>query len=187
MLWCMRQGCSSCRVSLVTLALSVALSWSSAHAFGLAGAAVGSCDRGSMSDCTLSLLAAPRAVHRGSGPATEGLAHARLLILFAAFAAAIAWARSTAYFAASGALVRVIVGRRAPRDSLRRHGGLVASAGRLHSPHTAATSRAEVGGSVCEGTSLRADADPNPPSRRKLSARSAPPTITRTSAPLAAK
>jgi O-antigen/teichoic acid export membrane protein len=104
----LRQGVFIMRVSLVTLALSVALSWFSAHAFGLPGAAVGS-----VTAIYVDYVVILRRLALFTGVPVRQLQDWRalgLLVLFAAFAAAIAWSIVDRYFAASGPLARVIVG-----------------------------------------------------------------------------
>jgi O-antigen/teichoic acid export membrane protein len=104
----LRQGVFIMRVSLVTLALSVALSWFGAHAFGLAGAALGS-----VTAIYVDYIVILRRLALCTGIPVRQLKDWRtlgLLILFAALAAAIAWSMVDRYFAASGALVRLIVG-----------------------------------------------------------------------------
>jgi O-antigen/teichoic acid export membrane protein len=104
----LRQGVFIMRVSLLTLALSVALSWFSAHAFGLAGAAVGS-----VTAIYVDYIVILRRLALCTGIPVRQLKDWRtlgLLILFAAVAAAIAWSIVDLYFSASGPLARVIVG-----------------------------------------------------------------------------
>src|ERR1700704_1271872 len=104
----LRQGVFIMRVSLLTLALSVALSWFSAHAFGLAGAAVGS-----VTAIYVDYIVILRRLAVCTGIPVRQLKDWRtlgLLILFAALAAAIAWSIVALYFSASGPLARVIVG-----------------------------------------------------------------------------
>lgn len=104
----LRQGVFMMRVSLVTLALSVALSWFSAHAFGLAGAAVGS-----VTAIYVDYIFILRRLALCTGVPVRRLKDWRtlgMLILFAALAAAIAWTMVDRYLAAGGALVRLIVG-----------------------------------------------------------------------------
>jgi peptidoglycan biosynthesis protein MviN/MurJ (putative lipid II flippase) len=96
------------RVSLVTLALSVALSWFGAHAFGLPGAAVGS-----VTAIYVDYIVILRRLALCTGVPVRQLKDWRtlgLLILFAALAAVIAWSVVDLYFSASGPLARVIVG-----------------------------------------------------------------------------
>jgi len=104
----LRQGAFMMCVSLVTLGLSVALSWSSAHAFGLAGAAAGS-----VTAIYVDYIAALRRIASRTGIPVRRLHDWRTLgqlMLFAALAAAFAWGMVGRYFAASGPLVRLIVG-----------------------------------------------------------------------------
>jgi O-antigen/teichoic acid export membrane protein len=104
----LRQGAFMMRVSLVTLVLSVAISWFSAHAFGLAGAAVGS-----VTAIYVDYIALLRRIALCTGTPVRRLKDWRtlgLLILFATVAAAIAWSIVDRYFAASGPLARLMVG-----------------------------------------------------------------------------
>ncbi len=104
----LRQGAFMMRVSLVTLVLSVPLSWFSAHAFGLAGAAVGS-----VTAIYIDYVVILRRIALCTGIPVRRLKDWRtlgLLILFAALAAAIAWSIVDRYFAASGPLVRLVFG-----------------------------------------------------------------------------
>jgi peptidoglycan biosynthesis protein MviN/MurJ (putative lipid II flippase) len=104
----LRQGAFMMRVSLVTLVVSVALSWLSAHAFGLAGAAVGS-----VTAVYIDYVVILRRIALCTGTPVRRLKDWRtlgLLILFAALAAAIAWGMVDRYFTASGPLVRLIFG-----------------------------------------------------------------------------
>jgi O-antigen/teichoic acid export membrane protein len=104
----LRQGAFMMRVSLVTLVVSVALSWFSAHAFGLAGAAAGS-----VAAIYIDYIVLLRRIALCTGIPVRRLKDWRtlgLLILFAALAAAIAWSMAERYFTASGPLVRLIFG-----------------------------------------------------------------------------
>ncbi len=104
----LRQGAFTMRVGLVALILSVALSWFSAHPFGLAGAAAGS-----VTAIYFDLIATLRQVSLRTGVPLRHLQDWRalgLLMLFAALAAGFAWGVTSLYFAASGPLVRLIVG-----------------------------------------------------------------------------
>jgi O-antigen/teichoic acid export membrane protein len=104
----LRRGGFMMRMSLVALVLSVALSWFSAHSFGLAGAAAGS-----VTAIYFDLIATLRQVSLRTGVPLRRLQNWRalgLLILFAALAAGFAWGVTSLYFAASGSLVRLIVG-----------------------------------------------------------------------------
>ena len=104
----LRQGAFMMRVSLVTLVVSVALSWFSAHAFGLAGAAAGS-----VTAIYIDYIVLLRRIALCTGIPVRRLKDWRtlgLLILFAALAAAIAWSMVERYFAVSGPLARLIFG-----------------------------------------------------------------------------
>ena len=104
----LRQGAYMMRVSLITLVVSIALSWFSARAFGLAGAAAGSVTAIYIDYLLVLLRIASRTripVRRLHDWRTLGL-----LILFAALSAAFAWSMVGRYFAASGLPVRLIVG-----------------------------------------------------------------------------
>jgi len=104
----LRQGAFMMRVSLVTLVVSVALSWFSAHAFGLAGAAAGS-----VAAIYIDYIVLLRRIALCTGIPVRRLKDWRtlgLLILFAALAAAIAWSMAERYFTASGPLARLIFG-----------------------------------------------------------------------------
>ena len=104
----LRQGAFMMRVSLVTLVVSVALSWFSAHAFGLAGAAAGT-----VTAIYIDYLLVLRRIASRTGIPVRRLHDWRTLgqlMLFAALAAAFAWSVVGRYFAASGPLVRLIVG-----------------------------------------------------------------------------
>jgi peptidoglycan biosynthesis protein MviN/MurJ (putative lipid II flippase) len=107
-MWLLRQGAFTMRVGLVVLILSVALSWFSARAFGLTGAALGS-----VTAIYIDLVTTLWRISRRTGIPLRRLQNWRalgLLMLFAALAAALAWGLVGRYFAASGPLVRVIVG-----------------------------------------------------------------------------
>jgi len=104
----LRQGAFMMRMGLAALVLSVALSWISAHPFGLAGAAAGS-----VTAIYFELIATLRQVSLCTGVPLGRLQDWRalgVLILLAALAAGIAWGITSLYFAASGPLVRLIVG-----------------------------------------------------------------------------
>ena len=104
----LRQGAFMIRMSLAALVLSVALSWFSAHYFGLAGAAAGSA-----TTIYFELVATLRQVSLRTGVPLGRMQNWRalgLLMLSAALAAAFAWSMVGRYFAASGPLVRLIVG-----------------------------------------------------------------------------
>jgi O-antigen/teichoic acid export membrane protein len=104
----LRQGAFMMRLSLVTLVVSVALSWFSAHAFGLAGAAVGS-----VTAIYVDYIFLLRRIALSTGIPVRRLQDWRtlgLLIAFAALAAALAWSMVDRYFVASGPLARLIVG-----------------------------------------------------------------------------
>src|SRR5882672_4764548 len=103
-----RQGAFMMQVSMITLVVSVSLSWFSAQAFGLAGAAVGS-----VTAIYVDYIAALRRIASRTGIPVRNLHDWRTigaLILFAALAAAFAWSIVGRYFAASGPLVRLMVG-----------------------------------------------------------------------------
>jgi O-antigen/teichoic acid export membrane protein len=103
-----RQGAFLMRVSLVTLVVSVAISWFSAQAFGLAGAAAGS-----VTAIYVDYIVVLRRVASRTGIPVRRLHDWRalgLLALLAVLAAASAWSIAGRYFAASGPLARVIVG-----------------------------------------------------------------------------
>jgi O-antigen/teichoic acid export membrane protein len=104
----LRQGAFMIRMGLVALVLSVALSWLSAHHFGLAGAAAGS-----VIAIYFELTTTLRQVSLRTGVPLGRLQNWRalgLLILSAALAAVFAWSMVGRYFAASGPLVRLIIG-----------------------------------------------------------------------------
>ena len=104
----LRQGAFTIRVGLIALILSVALSWFSAHPFGLAGAAAGS-----VTAIYFDLIATLRQVSLRTGVPLRRLQDWRalgLLILLAALAAGFAWGVTHLYLSASGPLVRLIVG-----------------------------------------------------------------------------
>jgi len=103
-----RQGAFVMRVGLVALALSVALSWASAHSFGLAGAAAGS-----VAAIYFDLIATLRQVSLRTGIPLRRVQDWRslgLVALSTALAAGSAWGVTDLYFAGSGPLVRLIVG-----------------------------------------------------------------------------
>jgi O-antigen/teichoic acid export membrane protein len=103
-----RQGAFTMRVGLVALVLSVALSWCSAHVFGLAGAAAGS-----VTAIYFDLIATLRQVSLRTGVPLRRLQNWRALgrlMLLAALAAGFAWGVTDLFFATSGPLVRLIVG-----------------------------------------------------------------------------
>ena len=104
----LRQGAFTMWVSLAVLILSVALSWLSAHAFGLAGAAAGS-----VTAVYIDLSATLWRISLRTGIAFRRLQDWRslgLLMLFAALAAALAWCVVAGYFAAAEPLVRLVAG-----------------------------------------------------------------------------
>jgi O-antigen/teichoic acid export membrane protein len=104
----LRQGAFLMRLSLVTLVVSIALSWTSAHAFGLAGAAAGS-----VTAIYVDYVVLLRRIAVCTGIPVRRLQDWRtlgLLILFAVLAAAFAWNMVDRYFSASGPLVRLIIG-----------------------------------------------------------------------------
>ena len=104
----LRQGAFLMRLSLVTLFVSIALSWISAHAFGLAGAAAGS-----VTAIYVDYVVLLRRIAACIGIPIRRLQDWRtlgLLILSAVLAAALAWSMVDRYFAGSGPLVRLIIG-----------------------------------------------------------------------------
>jgi len=104
----LQQGAFVMQVNLVVLALSIALSWVSAHHFGLARAAVGS-----VLAVYLDGMVTLRRIALRTGIPFRRLQDWRVLgltILSAALAAALAWGIAGRYFAASGPLDRLIVG-----------------------------------------------------------------------------
>src|SRR5260221_708763 len=104
----LRQGAYMMRVSLVTLVVSVALSWFSAHAFGLAGAAMGS-----VTVVYIDYVVILRHIAVCTGIPVRQLQDWRtlgLLILFAALAAAIALSMTDRHVATGGPLVRLVFG-----------------------------------------------------------------------------
>jgi O-antigen/teichoic acid export membrane protein len=103
-----RQGAFVIRVGVVALVLSVSLSWLSAHAFGLAGAAAGS-----VVAVYFDLIATLRQVSVRSGVPLRRVQDWRslgLLMMLAALAAGFAWGVVDLYFAAIGPFARLIVG-----------------------------------------------------------------------------
>lgn len=104
----LRQGAYMMRVGLVTLAVSVTLSWFSADAFGLAGAAAGS-----VTAIYIDYAFMLRRIAVCTGIPIRRLQDWRtlgLLIVFAALASAFAGSMVDRYFAASGPLVRLLFG-----------------------------------------------------------------------------
>ncbi len=104
----LRQGAFMMRVGLVVLLLSVTLSWFSAHACGLAGAAAGS-----VTAIYVDYIVVLRRVALRTGIPVRQLHDWRalgLLFLSAALAAAFASSMVGRHFAASGPLVRLIIG-----------------------------------------------------------------------------
>ncbi len=104
----LRQGAFMMRVGLVVLLLSVTLSWFSAHACGLAGAAAGS-----VTAIYVDYIVVLRRVALRTGIPVRQLHGWRalgLLFLSAALAAAFASSMVGRHFAASGPLVRLIIG-----------------------------------------------------------------------------
>ena len=103
-----RQGAFLMRVSMVTLVVSVAISWFSAQAFGLAGAVAGS-----VTAIYVDYIVVLRRVASRTGIPVRRLHDWRalgLLMLLAVLAAASAWSVVGRYFPASGPLARVIAG-----------------------------------------------------------------------------
>jgi O-antigen/teichoic acid export membrane protein len=103
-----RQGAFVIRVGVVALVLSVSLSWLSAHAFGLAGAAAGS-----VAAVYFDLIATLRQVSVRSGVPLRRVQDWRslgLLMMLAALAAGFAWGVVDLYFAAIGPFARLIAG-----------------------------------------------------------------------------
>jgi O-antigen/teichoic acid export membrane protein len=104
----LRQGAFMMQVGLITLVVSVTLSWFSAHAFGLAGAAAGS-----VIAIYVDYFAALRRIASRTGIPVRRLhdwGTLGLLMLFAALSAAFAWSVVGRYFAANAPLVRLMVG-----------------------------------------------------------------------------
>lgn len=104
----LQQGAFTMRVGLVVLILSVALSWFSAHPFGLAGAAVGS-----VAAIYIDLIATLRRIAQRTGIPIWRLQNWHALglsMLFAALAALLAWGMAGRLFAMSGPLVRLAAG-----------------------------------------------------------------------------
>jgi O-antigen/teichoic acid export membrane protein len=104
----LRQGPFQLVMSLILLVVSVGLSWFGAHRFGLPGAALGSVsvifiDR----YATLARIALQTGIPLRRLQDWRSLA---LWILFAVLAALFAWSMVAAWFAASGAFVRVMAG-----------------------------------------------------------------------------
>ncbi len=104
----LQQGAFALRVGVIALILSVALSWLSAHPFGLAGAAVGS-----VTVVYLDLIATLRRIALRTGIPIHRLQNWRALatlMLFSALAAAFAWGVTDRFFAMGGLLVRLAAG-----------------------------------------------------------------------------
>jgi O-antigen/teichoic acid export membrane protein len=104
----LRQGAFMMRVGVAVLIFSVTLSWFSAHAYGLAGAAAGS-----VTAIYVEYIVVLRRVAVRTGIPLRRLHDWRalgLLLLSAGLAAAFAWGIVGRHFAASGPLVRLIVG-----------------------------------------------------------------------------
>jgi O-antigen/teichoic acid export membrane protein len=104
----LRQGAFMTGVNLVALVLSVALNWSSAQHFGLAGAAMGG-----VTAIWLDRIATLWRIALRTGVPFRRLQDWRalgLLMLFAALAAMLAWAVIGRYFAESGPFVRLVAG-----------------------------------------------------------------------------
>jgi len=104
----LRQGGFMMRLNLLVLPLSVALSWYAAHHFGFAGVAMGS-----VGVVYIDRIVTLRRIALCTGIAFQRLQDWRtlgLLLLFAALAALLAWGMVARYFAASGPIVRLVVG-----------------------------------------------------------------------------
>jgi O-antigen/teichoic acid export membrane protein len=104
----LRRGKFTLRVTVFTLALSVALSWSAALHLGLAGAAAGS-----VVAVYLDRVLVLSHLSRHTGIALRRLQHWRELITalaFAAATAALAWGFVERIFAGSGPLARLALG-----------------------------------------------------------------------------
>ena len=104
----LRQGPFMLRLSVIALALSVAISWYAALHYGIAGAAAGS-----VVVMYLDRLATLHRIGRCTGVPFRRLQDWRsfaVLLLLAALAAALAWWTSRAWFAASPPIVRATVG-----------------------------------------------------------------------------
>jgi O-antigen/teichoic acid export membrane protein len=104
----LRQGAYMLGVGVCALTLSIALSWSAAQAFGLAGAAAGS-----VAATYLDIGAMLWRIGRCSGIGLSRLQDWRalgLLLLFSALAAALAWALAGHYLAGASPLLRVLAG-----------------------------------------------------------------------------
>jgi O-antigen/teichoic acid export membrane protein len=104
----LRQGAFTMQVGLIVLILSVAVSWASAHTFGLAGAAAGS-----VIAIYIDLVITLRRISVRTGIALRRLQDWRLLgrlMLFAALAAVVAWGEVGRQFATSEPLVRLTIG-----------------------------------------------------------------------------
>jgi O-antigen/teichoic acid export membrane protein len=104
----LRRGSFTLRLTIFTLVLSVALSWSAALHFGLAGAAAGSALA-----VWIDRLLVLRHISRHTGIALRRLQDWRVLVNAAAFAAvtgALAWVIAERVFAESGLLARLAAG-----------------------------------------------------------------------------
>lgn len=104
----LRQGAFAIAANAVALTLAVALSWTSAHHYGLAGAAVGS-----VTAIYLDQVVTLRRIALHTGIPFRRLQDWRalgMLMLFSALAAAFAWGVVDRYFATGGLLVRLAVG-----------------------------------------------------------------------------
>ena len=104
----LQQGAFALRVGLIALVLSVALSWFSAHPFGLAGAAAGS-----VTAIYFDLVATLRRIALRTGIPVRRMQDWRALgltMLSAVLSATFAWGIVSRYLAASGPLVHLLVG-----------------------------------------------------------------------------
>ena len=104
----LRQGAFSMRLGVLALVVSVAVSWFSARAYGLAGAAAGS-----VTAIWIEHLATLWRISRRTGIPLRRLQDWRslgLLLLCAALAALIAWVAASRALAAFGPEVRVAAG-----------------------------------------------------------------------------
>lgn len=104
----LQQGAFVMQVNVVVFAFSIALSWISAHHFGLAGAAAGS-----VLAVFLDGAVTLRRISQRTGIPFSRLQDWRslgLALLSAALAAALAWGITGRYFAASAPLVRLLAG-----------------------------------------------------------------------------
>jgi peptidoglycan biosynthesis protein MviN/MurJ (putative lipid II flippase) len=104
----LRQGAFSMRLGVLALIVSIAVSWFSARAYGLAGAAAGS-----VTAIYIEHLATLWRISRRTGIPLRHLQHWRslgLLLLCAALAGLFAWVAASRALAAFGSEVRVVAG-----------------------------------------------------------------------------